>query len=76
MKGTQLSIKGPTVDSACHSKNQAMRLKELSVEFRDRIVSYIKMSAALKVHKNTERSINLKWKMFGTTKTIPIRALW
>ena len=28
----------PTVDSACQIKNQAMRLKELSVEVRDRIV--------------------------------------
>jgi hypothetical protein len=48
--------KGPTVDSACQSKIQAMRLKELSVDLRDRIVSrhrsgewYQKMSAALKV---------------------------
>ena len=29
------------------------------------------MSAALKVPKNTEASINLKWKKFGTTKTLP-----
>ena len=29
------------------------------------------MSAALKVPKNTEASIILKWKMFGTTKTLP-----
>uniref|UniRef100_A0AAZ3SDA0 Transposase Tc1-like domain-containing protein n=1 Tax=Oncorhynchus tshawytscha TaxID=74940 RepID=A0AAZ3SDA0_ONCTS len=58
----------------CQSKNQAMRLKELSVELRDRIVSgegYQKMSAALKVPKNTVASIILKWKKFGTTKTLP-----
>ena len=29
------------------------------------------MSAALKVHKNTVASIILKWKKFGTTKTLP-----
>ena len=51
--------------------------KELSVELRDRIVSrhrsgegYLNISAALKVHKNT-KAIILKWKMFGTTKTLP-----
>ena len=77
-KGTHLSIKGPTVDSACQSKNQAMRMKELSVELRDRIVSrhrsgegYQNISAALKVPKNTVASIILKWKKFGTTKTLP-----
>ena len=50
-----------------------MRLKELSVELRDRIVSrhrsgegYQKMSAALTAPKNI-----LKWKKFGTTKTLP-----
>uniref|UniRef100_A0A4W5KL89 C2H2-type domain-containing protein n=1 Tax=Hucho hucho TaxID=62062 RepID=A0A4W5KL89_9TELE len=66
------------VDSACQSKNQAMRSKELSVELRDRIVSrhrsgegYQKISAALKVPKNTVASIILKWKKFGTTKTLP-----
>ena len=76
-KGTQLPICSPIVDSACQSKNQAMRLKELSVELRDRIVSrhrsgegYQNMSAALKVPKNTVASI-LKWKKFGTTKTLP-----
>ena len=44
---------------------------------RDRIVSrhrsvegYQKMSAALKVPKNTVASIILKWKTFGTTKTL------
>ena len=55
-----------------------MRLKELSVELRDRIVlrnrsgeGYQKMSLALKVPKNTVASIILKWKKFGTTKTLP-----
>jgi hypothetical protein len=54
-----------------------MRLKELSVEFRDRIVSrhrseegYRNISAALNVPNNTVASI-LKWKKFGTTKTLP-----
>jgi hypothetical protein len=54
-----------------------MRAKELSVELQDRIVSrhrsgegYQKMSAALKVPKNTVASIILKWKKFGTTKTL------
>ena len=76
--GTQLSIKGPTVDSACHSKNQAMRSKESSVDLLDRIVSrhrsgegYQKMYAALKVPKNTVASIILKCKKCGTTKTLP-----
>ena len=55
-----------------------MRSKELSVDPRDRIVSrhrsgkwYQKTSAALKVPKNTVDSIVLKWKKFGTTKTLP-----
>ena len=59
-KVTHLSIQGPKVEIACKSKNQAMKLKELSVELRDRIVpghgsgeGYQKMSAALKVPKNT-----------------------
>ena len=54
-----------------------MRLKELSVELPDRIVSrhrsgegYQDMSAALKVPKNIVVSIILKWKKLGTTKTI------
>ena len=53
----------------------------MSVEFRDRIVSrqisgewYQKMSAALKVPKNTMASIIFQWKKFGTTKTLPNRA--
>jgi hypothetical protein len=52
--------------------------KELSVELRDRIVlrhrfgeGYQEMSAALTVPKNTVASIILKWKRFGTTKTLP-----
>ena len=50
----------------------------MCVELQDRIVSrhrfgegYQKMSAALKVPKNTVASIILKWKKFGTTKTLP-----
>ena len=55
-----------------------MRSKELSVELQDRIVSrhrsrevYQKMSAALKVPKNTVASNIPKWKTFGTTKALP-----
>jgi hypothetical protein len=55
-----------------------MRSKEMSVELQDRIVSrhtsgegYQKMSAALKVPRNTVASIILKWKKFGSTKTLP-----
>ena len=50
----------------------------MSIELRDRIVSrhrpgegYQKMSAALKVPKNTVVSIILKLKKLGTTKTLP-----
>jgi hypothetical protein len=32
---------------------------------------YQNISAVLKVPKNTVASINLKWKKFGTTKTLP-----
>ena len=53
-----------------------MRSKELSVKLQDRIVlkhrsgeGYPKMSAALKVPKNTVSSIILKWKKFETIKT-------
>ena len=77
-KGTHLSIQGPTVDSACQSKDQAMWMKEVSVELLDRFVSrhrsgegYQKMSAALKVPKNTVACIILKWKKFETPKTLP-----
>ncbi len=55
-----------------------MRSKELPEELRDRIVArhrsgqgYKKMSAALKVPKSTVASIILKWKTFGTTRTLP-----
>jgi transposase len=56
-----------------------MRSKELSVEHQDRFVSRHRSgegyqnisSAALKVPKNTVASIVLKWKKFGTTKTLP-----
>ena len=60
------------------SKNQAMRLKELSLVLRDMIMSrhrsgerYQNNYAALKVPKNTVASITLKLKKFGTTKTLP-----
>ncbi len=55
-----------------------MRSKELPEELRDRIVArhrsgqgYKKISAALKVPKSTVASIILKWKTFGTTRTLP-----
>ena len=56
-----------------------MRLKEMSIELRDRIFlwshrsgeGYQNFSAALKVSKNTVASIILKWKKFGNTKTLP-----
>jgi hypothetical protein len=54
------------VDSACQSKNQAMRSKELSVELQDRIGSrnrsgerYQTISAALQILRNTVASIIL-----------------
>ncbi len=54
------------------------RSKELPEELRDRIVArhrsgqgYTKNSAALKVPKSTVASIILKWKTFGTTRTLP-----
>uniref|UniRef100_A0AAZ3SXJ5 Transposase Tc1-like domain-containing protein n=1 Tax=Oncorhynchus tshawytscha TaxID=74940 RepID=A0AAZ3SXJ5_ONCTS len=55
-----------------------MRLNKLLVELEDRIVSrhrsgerYQKMSAALKVPKNTVAAIILNWKKFGNTNTLP-----
>jgi hypothetical protein len=55
-----------------------MRSKELLVELREKIVSrhrpgegYQNITAALKVPKTTVASITLKWKKFGTTKTLP-----
>ncbi len=54
-----------------------MRSKELPEELRDRIVArhrsgqgYKKNSVALKVPKSTVASIILKWKTFGTTRTL------
>ncbi len=55
-----------------------MRSKELPEELRDRIVArhrsgqdYKNNSATLKVPKSTVASIILKWKTFGTTRTLP-----
>ena len=55
-----------------------MRSKELPEELRDRIVArhrsgqgYKNISVALKVPKSTVASIILKWKKFGTTRTLP-----
>jgi hypothetical protein len=50
-----------------------MRLKELSVELRDRIVSRHRSgeSTDLKILNKTVASIILKWRKFGTTKTLP-----
>uniref|UniRef100_A0A3P8TY65 Transposase Tc1-like domain-containing protein n=1 Tax=Amphiprion percula TaxID=161767 RepID=A0A3P8TY65_AMPPE len=55
-----------------------MRSKELPKELRGRIVArhrsgqgYKRISAALKVPKSTVASIILKWKKFGTTRTLP-----
>ncbi len=55
-----------------------MRSKELPEELRDRVVArhrsgqgYKNISAALKVPKSTVASIILKWKTFGTTRTLP-----
>uniref|UniRef100_A0A7N8X1Z3 Tc1-like transposase DDE domain-containing protein n=1 Tax=Mastacembelus armatus TaxID=205130 RepID=A0A7N8X1Z3_9TELE len=55
-----------------------MRSKELPKELRDSIVvrlrsgqGYKRISAALKVPKSTVASIILKWKRFGTTRTLP-----
>ena len=53
-------------------------VKIIDFDLRDRIVSrhrsgegYQNFSATLKVPKNTVASIILKWKKFGTTKTLP-----
>jgi len=55
-----------------------MRSRELPEELRDRIVArhrsghgYKNISAALKVPKSTVASKILKWKTFGTTRTLP-----
>ncbi|KAG2460510.1 TC1A transposase, partial [Polypterus senegalus] len=59
-----------------------MKSKELSVDFRDRIVSrhksgggYRNISVALKVPMSTVASIIHKWKKFKTTRSLP-RAGW
>ncbi len=76
-KSTHLSIIGLTADNAYQSENQAIRSKELPAELRDSIVSrhrsgegYKNISAALKFPKSTVASIILKWKKFGTTRTL------
>uniref|UniRef100_A0AAZ3SAF5 Sleeping Beauty transposase HTH domain-containing protein n=1 Tax=Oncorhynchus tshawytscha TaxID=74940 RepID=A0AAZ3SAF5_ONCTS len=55
-----------------------MRSKQLSIELRDRMVSrqrsgerYQQMSTALKVPRTQWPPSFLKWKKFGTTKTLP-----
>ncbi len=55
-----------------------MRSKELPEELRDTIVArhrsgqgYKNISAAFKVPNSTVASIILKWKTFGTTRTLP-----
>ena len=53
--------KGPTVDSACQSKNQAMRSKELSVELRDRIVSRHRSGEGTKTFLQYWRSPRTQW---------------
>ncbi len=77
-KGTHFFIKGFTADNAYQSENQVMGSKEQPAELRDRIVSRHrsgedskKKSAALMVPKNTVASRILKWKKFGTTRTLP-----
>jgi hypothetical protein len=59
-----------------------MKSKELSLELRDRIVSrlrfgegYQNIPAALKVPLNTVATIILKWKKFGTNKTLVVAGL-
>ena len=71
-------LKVPTVDSACQRKKQAKRSKELSIELRDRIVSRHRSGEGTPKHfcsiegpKSTVASTILKYKMFGTTKTLP-----
>ena len=69
--------KVPQLTVHVSAKKQAMRSKELFTELRDRIVSrnrsgegYQQVSTALKAPKNTVASIILKWKKFGTSKTL------
>ncbi len=76
-KGTHLSIKGLIADNAYQSENQVMRSKDLSAELRAEIVSRHRsgegyyISSSMKVPKSTVASIILKWKKFGTTRTLP-----
>ncbi len=76
-KATHLSYIRPYSSQCMSEQMRIMRSKELPEELRDRIVAmhrsgqgYKKMSAALKVPKSTVASIILKWKTFGTTRTL------
>ena len=58
----------------CQIKNQAMRSKELSIELQDRIVSRHRcgyQNNVCSIAGPQEHSSILKWKKFGTTKTLP-----
>uniref|UniRef100_A0A8C4QPN8 C2H2-type domain-containing protein n=1 Tax=Eptatretus burgeri TaxID=7764 RepID=A0A8C4QPN8_EPTBU len=77
-KETQLSIEGPTIDSACQSRNSTLKSKELSIERRDRIVrrhrsgeGYKTIYRVLEVPKNTLSPIIRKWIEYGTPQTLP-----
>ena len=75
---TCLLYKGPTVDSAMSEQKPNHEVEgivhraprqgcvEAQICGREQTIS-----AELKVHKNTVDSIILKWKKFGTTKTLP-----
>uniref|UniRef100_A0A3B4YLX4 Centrin-3-like n=2 Tax=Seriola lalandi dorsalis TaxID=1841481 RepID=A0A3B4YLX4_SERLL len=59
-------------------KHQAIKSEELSVDLRDKIVArhksgqgYKTISKALSVPRSTVASIIVKWKKFGTTRTLP-----
>lgn len=59
-------------------RNQSMRSEELSIDLRDDIVArhksgqgYKTISKALNVPRSTVASIIVKWKKFGTTRTLP-----
>ena len=68
------TYKVPQLTVHVRAKTKAITSKELSKERRDRIVSregYQNIAAAWKVPKNTVANIILKWKKFGTTKTLP-----
>ncbi len=77
-KATHLSIQDLTAHSACQSKweswGQRNCLKSSETELwqgTDLAKVTKKNSAALKVPKSTVASIILKWKTFGTTRTLP-----